>query len=108
MPFGLNNAPATFMSQMDTTLRPYLGKFVVVFLDDILVYSRSEEEHWEHLRKVFDLLRAHKLFAKESKCEFFKIEVQYLGHIISHESIMMDLSKGEAILHCLIPRILRT
>ena len=56
MPFGLTNTPATFMTQMDSTLCPYLGKLVVVFLDDILVYSRSKEEHWEHLRKVFDLL----------------------------------------------------
>ena len=98
MPFGLTNAPATFMTQMDSTFRPNLGKFVVVFLDDILVYSRSEEEHWEHLRKVFDLLRAHKLFAKESKCEFFKTEVHYLGHIIPNEGIMMDPSKVEAII----------
>ena len=69
MPFGLTNAPATFITQMHSTLRPYLGKCVVVFLDDILVYSHSEEKHWEHLCKVFDLLlQAHKLFAKESKC----------------------------------------
>ena len=87
------------MTQMDSTLRPYLGNFVVVFLDDILVYSYCKEEHWEHLRKVFDLLRAHELFAKESKWEFFKIEVHYLGHIISHEGIMMDPSKVEAILN---------
>ena len=99
MPFGLTNAPATFITQMDSTLHPYLRKFVVDFLDDILVYSRFKKEHQEHLCKVFELLRAHKLFAKESKWEFFKTEVHYLGHIISHEGIMMAPSKVEAILH---------
>ena len=72
MPFGSTNAPATFMTLMDRVLRPYLENFMVVFLDDILVYNRFEEEHLEHLRLVFELLRAHKLYAKESKCEFFK------------------------------------
>ena len=99
MRFGLTNALSTFMTQMDSTLHPYLGKFVVVFPDDIVVYSRFKEEHWEHLCKVFDLLQAHKLFAKESKREFFKIEVHYLGHIISHKGIIMDLFKVEAILN---------
>ena len=73
MPFGLTNAPATFMTLMDSVLRPYLGKFVVVFLDDILIYSKTESEHLEHLRLVFDKLREHALYAKQSKCEFFKI-----------------------------------
>ena len=68
IPFGLTNAPATFMTLMDNVLKPYLGKFVVVFLDDNLIYSRTKEEHIDHLRKVFDLLRANKLYAKESKC----------------------------------------
>ena len=85
------------MSQMDTTLRPYLGKFIVVFLDDILIYSRSKEEHLEHLRLVFELLRAHQLYAKESKCEFLKTQIHYLGHIITDEGIMMDQKKMEAI-----------
>ena len=75
MSFGLKNAPVTFKTLMDSVLHPYLGKFVVVFLDDILIYSRSEEEHCEHLRKFFYLLRDHKLYAKESKCEFFNTEI---------------------------------
>ena len=83
MPFGLTNAPASFMTLMDTVLRPYLGKFIVVFLDDIFVYSKTCKEHKEHLRLVFELLRQHSLFAKESKCVFFAEEIQYLGHIIS-------------------------
>ena len=72
MPFGLTNAPATFMTLIDSVLRPYLGKFVIVFLDDIFVYSHSNKEHIHHLHLVFELLRTHKLYAKKSKCEFFK------------------------------------
>ena len=104
MSFGLTNAPTTFMTLMDSVLCPYLGKFVVVFLDDILIYSRSEEEHREHLCKVFDLLRDHKLYAKESKCEFFKTEIHYLGHIITNEGIMMDPDKVETVVHACFSR----
>ena len=75
MPFGLTNAPASFMMLMDTVLHPYLGKFVVVFLDDILVYSKTRKKHKEHLRSVFELLRQHSLFVKESKCVFFAEEI---------------------------------
>ena len=79
MPFELTNAPATFMTLIDTVLRPFLGKFVVVFLDDILVYSSSEEEHLNHLRQVFEVLREHQLYAKDSKCEFLKTENSLFG-----------------------------
>lgn len=83
MRFGLTNAPTPFMTLMDTVLCPYLEKFIVVFLDNILVYSQTHKEHKEHLRSVFELMRQHALFAKESKCVFFAKEIQYLGHIIS-------------------------
>ena len=97
MSFGLTNVPTTFMALMDSILRPYLGKFVIVFLDDILVYSPTLEEHEEHIHKVFQLLQDKSLYAKESKCGFFKDSIQYLGHVISAEGISMDASKVDAI-----------
>ena len=84
---------------MDTVLRPFLDKFIVVFLDEILIYSRTKEEHLEHLRQVFDVLREHKLYAKETKYEFFKEEIHYLGHIISKEGLQMDPSKVDVIVN---------
>ncbi|XP_052627066.1 uncharacterized protein LOC128133604, partial [Lactuca sativa] len=80
MPFGLTNAPAVFMDLMNRVCRPYLDKFVIVFIDDILIYSRSEEEHRQHLRLILETLRAEKLYAKFSKCEFWIREVNFLGH----------------------------
>ena len=75
VPFGLTNAPATFMCLMDNVFSKYLDKFVLVFLDDIIIYSKNEEEHEEHLRMTLQLLREHKLYAKLSKCDYYKVEL---------------------------------
>ncbi|KAK9029043.1 hypothetical protein V6N11_026169 [Hibiscus sabdariffa] len=97
MPFGLTNAPAAFMDMMNRVFRPYLDQFVVVFIDDILIYSRSKAEHVEHLRIVLQTLRDHRLYAKLSKCEFWLKKVTFLGHVVSAEGIQVDPSKIEAI-----------
>ena len=93
MSFGLTNAPAYFMSMMNNVFMVYLDKFVVVFIDDIMVYSKNEEEHKEHLRLVLEKLREHKLYAKFSKWEFWLKEVGFLGHVISGEGIAVDPNK---------------
>lgn len=93
LPFGLSNAPATFQQMVNDILRPYLGKFVLVYMDDILIYSRTLAEHEEHLRIILQLLRQEKLYAKESKCEFFKTKLKYLGHIVSNRGIEIDYNK---------------
>ncbi|XP_028807167.1 uncharacterized protein LOC114761882 [Neltuma alba] len=98
MPFGLTNAPAIFMDYMNRIFRPYLDKFVVIFIDDILIYSKDEEEHKQHLRIVLQLLREHKLYAKLSKCEFWLKEVKFLGHVVSAEGVSVDPSKIDAVL----------
>ena len=97
MSFGLTNAPAAFMDLMNRVFKPFLNQFVIVFIDDILVYSRSEEEHREHLRRVLKVLRAHRLFAKFSKCEFWLSSVSFLGHVISKDGISVDPKKIEAM-----------
>ena len=95
VPFGLTNAPTTFMCLMNSVFSKYLDKFVLVFLDGILVYSKNEEEHEEHLRLTLQLLREHQLYAKLSKCDFYRDRIQYLGHIISKEGISVDPEKVE-------------
>jgi len=97
MPFGLTNAPATFMGMMNHLLREFLDDFVVVFLDDILIYSKSPEDHAVHLRKVFDVLRQQRLFPKKSKCEFAKESVEFLGHVVSSRGLGHGGEKVQAV-----------
>ncbi|KAK5775362.1 hypothetical protein PVK06_043246 [Gossypium arboreum] len=104
MPFGLTNAPAAFMDLMNRVFQPYLDQFVVVFIDDILVYSEMEAKHDEHLRIVLQVLREKELYAKFSKCEFWLREVTFLGHVVSAEGIKVDPRKIEAILEWKPPR----
>src|SRR5438045_8924674 len=82
MPFGLTNAPATFQTLMNQILRPYIDKFVLVYLDDILIYFNSDEEHQEHLQLVFEALREYKLYAKPPKCTFNQQTVEFCGHLV--------------------------
>ena len=93
IPFGLINAPTNFMCMMNNIFSKYLDKFVLVFIDDILVYSKSKEEHEEHIRIVLQVLREHQIYTNFSKCDFYKPQIQYLGHIISEMGIFMDPKK---------------
>ncbi|XP_031120625.1 uncharacterized protein LOC116023756 [Ipomoea triloba] len=104
MPFGVTNAPGTFMDLMNRIFLPYLDKFVVAFIDDILVYSKTPEDHEKHLRIVLQTLREKKLFAKLSKCEFWKREVSFLGHIITEEGIAVDPAKIRAVIEWEAPK----
>ncbi|XP_057471067.1 uncharacterized protein LOC130759868 [Actinidia eriantha] len=104
MPFGLTNAPATFMDLMNRVFRAYLDRFVVVFVDDILVYSPSKEEHQDHLRIVLQLLREHQLYAKFEKCDFWLTEVKFLGHVVLGNGVSVDPEKVEAVMSWQRPR----
>ena len=98
LPFGLTNAPATFMHLMHQTFREHLDDFVIVFLDDILIYSKTLEEHRIHVSKILSILRREKLFAKESKCELFRSEVEFLGHIVGRTGLRMMEDKVKAVI----------
>ena len=97
MPFGLCNAPATFQSLMHDVLRPFLRRFVLVFFDDILIYSESWADHLRHVRAVLSTLQQHQLFVKRSKCAFGVESISYLGHIISAAGVAMDPAKVQAV-----------
>nr|GEY77362.1 putative reverse transcriptase domain-containing protein [Tanacetum cinerariifolium] len=97
MPFGLTNAPAVFMDLMNRVCKPYLDKFMIVFIDDILIYSKNKEEHGEHLKTILNLLRSEKLYAKFTKCDFWLNSVQFLGHVIDSNEVHVDPAKIEAI-----------
>ncbi|KAL0374355.1 UNVERIFIED_CONTAM: Transposon Ty3-G Gag-Pol polyprotein [Sesamum radiatum] len=97
MPFGLCNAPSTFQAMMNQIFEPFLRKFVLVFFDDILIYSKGWTDHLQHLRIVLELLRTHKLYAKKSKCSFAQQQVEYLGHVISVEGVSTDPQKVQCM-----------
>jgi hypothetical protein len=97
MPFDLTNAPAGFQHLMNDIFREYMDEFVVVYLDDILISSKNQENHDKHVRLVLVMLRQHGLYAKREKCEFDKSLVAFLGYVISPDGIFMDKSKVETI-----------
>ena len=106
MPFGLTNAPSTFQGFMNSIFKPLLRKFVLVFFDDILIYNKSWEDHVQHVDKVLQLLGAHQLYVKPSKCFFGVQEVEYLGNIVSHEGVKVDPIKIKDIKEWRIPTTL--
>ena len=98
MPFGLTNAPTAFMDLMHRVFQPNLDQFIIVFVDDILIYSQSEWEHEDHLRIVLQLLRDHELYAKFNKCEFWLTGVRFLGHVVSASGVSVDSKKVEVVM----------
>ncbi|GJW47664.1 putative reverse transcriptase domain-containing protein [Tanacetum coccineum] len=97
MPFGLTNAPAVFMDLMNRLCKPYLDNFVIVFINNILIYSKNKEEHGEHLKIILELLTKEQLYAKFSKCDFWLESVRFLNHVINSKGVHVDPAKIEAI-----------
>nr|GFC09364.1 putative reverse transcriptase domain-containing protein [Tanacetum cinerariifolium] len=97
MPFGLTNVPAVFMNLMNQVCKPYLDKFMIVFIDDIIIYSKDEKEHEEHLKAIIELLKKEELYAKFSKCEFWIPKVQFFGYVIDSQGIHVDPTKIESV-----------
>jgi hypothetical protein len=104
VPFGLSNASIVFMCLMNGIFIDYLDKFVIVFLDDIIFYSKFEKEHEQQLRMVLQVLKEHQLYENLSKCSFYQRKIHYLGHIISQEGIVVDLEKTKSIDGWLVPK----
>nr|GFC36582.1 putative reverse transcriptase domain-containing protein [Tanacetum cinerariifolium] len=97
MPFSLTNEPVVFMDLMNRVCKPYMDKFVIVFIDDILINLKDEKEHEEHLRRILELLKKKELYAKFSKCEFWIPKVQFLGHVIDSQGIHVNPAKIESV-----------
>ncbi|CAA7043813.1 unnamed protein product [Microthlaspi erraticum] len=104
MPFGLTNAPAAFMKLMNNVFRDCLDEFVIIFIDDILIYSKSPEEHTVHLSTVLKRLREHQLYVKLSKCSFWQREISFLGHVVSDKRVSVDPEKIKSIAEWPRPR----
>ena len=104
MPFGLTNALAVLMCLMKNILNKYIAKFVLFFIDDIFIDSKTKQEHEEHLRIILQVFREHQLYAKFSKCDFFKDKIQYLGHVITKDGILVEPNKIKAINKWPVPK----
>lgn len=107
MPFSLTNAPASFQELMNSVFKPYLRRFILVFFNGILVYSKDMAQHIEHLRLTFEVLKHHQLFVKKSKCSFRQTKLEYFEHIISKEGVSVDETKIQAMVNWPSPKNLK-